>query len=142
MTYYALHYALAPSPTCTTGTPVVTGGYTINYAPAVPAVGALADGSGFRPEPAWAADHLVGSNTFAVPLPVESGFAYAQFKCQYYCNAHTGTGAFFVDYAGADSRVGSYCSCYDGLLDPATFVTNNQTVQGAWNVICKETPSS
>ncbi|KAI1375127.1 hypothetical protein F4677DRAFT_141271 [Hypoxylon crocopeplum] len=129
----------APTPTaaaapCTTGEPVVTAGYTINYAPAIPTVGFKA---GYQPEPAWAGDHVVGTYTFGVPLPVESGFAYAQFKCQYYCNGGPDAGSFFVNYAGAGSQVGSYCTCFDELLEPESFVSMNQTLVGAWNHICK-----
>ncbi|KAI1406400.1 hypothetical protein F4819DRAFT_481508 [Hypoxylon fuscum] len=132
----------APAPTaaaaaapCTTGVPVVTAGYTINYAPAVPTV---AFQQGYQPEPAWAKGHVVGTYTFGVPPPVESGFAYAQFKCQYYCNGSPGAGSFFVNYAGAGSgSVGSYCTCFDDLLIPESFVENNQTIVGAWNHICK-----
>ncbi|KAI1342157.1 hypothetical protein F5Y15DRAFT_413424 [Xylariaceae sp. FL0016] len=126
--------ATATDPPCTTGAAVVTAGYTIKWAPAIPTE---SFGHGYRPEPAWARDHVVGTYTFGVPMPIESGFAYAQFKCQYYCNAQTGAGSFFVDYAGKDSRAGSYCNCYDELLDPESFVENNQTVVGAWNAICK-----
>lgn len=48
-----------------------------------------------------------------MPEPVESGFAYAQFKCQYYCNGGPDAGSFFVNYAGAGQ--GSLCSCFDDL---------------------------
>ncbi|KAI1352565.1 hypothetical protein F5Y01DRAFT_313759 [Xylaria sp. FL0043] len=72
--------------------------------------------------------------TFGVPEPVETGFAYAQFKCEYYCNNKSEGGSFFVH---ADSKVGSYCECYDELMDPETFINNNQTLVGAWNAICK-----
>ncbi|KAI2641432.1 hypothetical protein GGS26DRAFT_3838 [Hypomontagnella submonticulosa] len=128
----------APTPTaaavpCTTGDPVVTAGYTINYAPAIPTAVFEA---GYQPEPVWAKEHVVGTYTFGVPQPVESGFAYAQFKCQYYCNAAANAGSFFVNYAGEASNIGSYCTCYDQLLEPESFVSNNQSVVGAWNHIC------
>ncbi|KAL7625001.1 hypothetical protein AAE478_004215 [Parahypoxylon ruwenzoriense] len=126
--------AETPAPTpCTTGSPVVTAGYTINYAPAVPT--AVFE-SGYQPEQAWAKEHVVGTYTFGVPPPLESGFAYAQFKCQYYCNGSPGAGSFFVNYAGASSRIGSYCTCFDELLEPENFVSNNQSLVGAWNHIC------
>ncbi|KAI1477548.1 hypothetical protein F4774DRAFT_192365 [Daldinia eschscholtzii] len=130
----------APTPTpaaapCTTGSPVVTAGYTINYAPAVPTV---AFQNGYQPEEAWSKSHVIGTYTFGVPPPVESGFAYAQFKCQYYCNnaGGVGAGSFFVNYAGKDSNVGSYCTCFDELLKPETFVANEETLVGGWNHIC------
>ncbi len=55
--------AETPSPTiaarpCTTGSPVVTAGYTIKYAPAVP-TGRFDDG--YQPEQAWSKDHVVGT---------------------------------------------------------------------------------
>jgi len=50
--------------------------------------------------------------TFGVPPPVETGFAYAQFKCQYYCENASKGGSFFVR---GDSKVGSYCNCYNEL---------------------------
>ncbi|KAI1101972.1 hypothetical protein F4804DRAFT_282574 [Jackrogersella minutella] len=129
----------APTPTaaavpCTTGAPVVTAGYTINYAPAVPTV---VFANGYQPAATWAQEHIVGTYTFGVPPPVESGFAYAQFKCQYYCNNMPGAGSFFVNYA--DTKVGSYCTCFDDLLQPESFVSNNQTLVGAWNHICAAT---
>ncbi|KAI1493245.1 hypothetical protein F5X96DRAFT_666894 [Biscogniauxia mediterranea] len=121
------HYPAAGP--CTTGTPTVTGGYTITYAQAKPSI---AFEQGYKPEPAWAKDHAVGSYTFGVPQPHETGFAYAQFKCQNYCN-NNGHGGFFVSYAGP----GSDCTCFDELLDPRSFVDNNQSLVGAWNPICK-----
>ncbi|KAI1464504.1 uncharacterized protein F4812DRAFT_467084 [Daldinia caldariorum] len=131
--------AEAPAPTpaaapCTTGEPVVTAGYTINYAPAVPTV---AFQKGYQPDEAWSNSHVIGTYTFGVPTPVESGFAYAQFKCQYYCNnAGSGAGSFFVNYAGEESNSGSYCTCFDELLEPETFVENEESLVGAWNHIC------
>ncbi|KAI1080692.1 hypothetical protein F5B20DRAFT_91260 [Whalleya microplaca] len=122
---------------CTTGDPVVTAGYTIKYAPATPTISAFENG--YQPEPAWAENHVVGTYTFGVPQPVESGFAFAQFKCQYYCNGAPSAAGFFVKYAGEDSQDGSYCSCYSDLLDPESFVADNQTLIGAWNSICDVT---
>ncbi|KAI0015102.1 hypothetical protein F4780DRAFT_784464 [Xylariomycetidae sp. FL0641] len=119
----------APS-ACTTGAPVVTAGYTINYAPATPTA---AFAHGFQPAPGWAGAHLRGSYTFGCPEPIESGFAYSQFKCQFYCG-NQDAGSFYVRYAG--SRVGSYCNCYDELLDASMFVDGNETVAAAWNSIC------
>ncbi len=52
----------APAPAavpCTTGSPVVTAGYTINYAPAVPTI---AFQQGYQPEPAWSEGHVVGTS--------------------------------------------------------------------------------
>ncbi|KAI1774210.1 hypothetical protein F4818DRAFT_76485 [Hypoxylon cercidicola] len=126
----------APTPAatpCTTGDPVVTAGYTINYAPAIPTI---AFQQGYQPEPAWADGHVVGTYTFGVPQPLESGFAYAQFKCQYYCNNMPSAGSFFVNYAPTDGNLGSLCSCYDNILEPESFVSMNQTLVGAWNHIC------
>ncbi|KAI8633010.1 hypothetical protein F5Y19DRAFT_471268 [Xylariaceae sp. FL1651] len=126
----------SPAAACTTGSPVTTAGYPIlYYTKATPTIGAFAQG--YKPEPRWASQHLVGTYTFGVPAPVETGFAYAQFKCQYYCEDKSDGGSFFV--ARADSRIGSYCSCYNDLMDPTTFVDNNQTLVGAWNAICKTT---
>ncbi|KAI0420175.1 hypothetical protein F5X98DRAFT_38033 [Xylaria grammica] len=127
--------AAGPATACTTGTPVTTAGYPIRYfAQATP--GASGSIGGYGPEPGWAQQHLVGSYTFGVPEPIETGFAYAQFKCEYYCaNRLSQGGSFFVR---ADSKVGSYCDCYDELMDPETFITNNQTLVGAWNAICKK----
>lgn len=45
-------------------------------------------------------------------MPVESGFAYAEFKCQYSCNSYEGS-SYFIKYAG--NTTGSYCSCFDDL---------------------------
>ncbi|KAI1206276.1 uncharacterized protein F4807DRAFT_463764 [Annulohypoxylon truncatum] len=116
---------------CTSGSPVVTAGYTINYAPAVPTV---VFENGYQPVEAWASAHVKSTYTFGVPPPVETGFAYAQFKCQYYCN-NVPSGSFFVNYDGSDK--GSLCTCFDELLDPQSFVSNNQTLVGAWNNLCK-----
>ncbi|KAI0544834.1 hypothetical protein F4679DRAFT_509439 [Xylaria curta] len=122
-----------PATACTTGAPMTTAGYPIPfYAQATPSSGSFENG--YQPEPRWAGQHLVGTYTFGVPSPIETGFAYAQFKCQYYCLNQSEGGSFFVR---ADSKVGSYCECYDDLMDPETFVNNNQTLVGAWNAICK-----
>ncbi|KAI8966170.1 hypothetical protein F5Y11DRAFT_214977 [Daldinia sp. FL1419] len=141
-TALAFPAAETPTPTvkaapCTTGAPVVTAGYTINYAPAVPTV---AFQNGYQPEEAWSKSHVIGTYTFGVPTPVESGFAYAQFKCQYYCNnaGSVGAGSFFVSYAGDQSKVGSYCTCFDDLLEPDSFVDNSEALVGAWNHICSK----
>ncbi|EMR67094.1 hypothetical protein UCREL1_5909 [Eutypa lata UCREL1] len=125
----------APSATakaCTTGTPVFTSGFNIDYAWVEPTV--VLEG-GYQPDPSWSSEHLVGTQTFGVPMPIESGFAYAQFKCQYSCNSRE-SGSFFVKYAGPGNQIGSYCSCFDDLLTPDIFVAGNQTVVGAWNAIC------
>ncbi|KAK7750225.1 hypothetical protein SLS62_007855 [Diatrype stigma] len=118
---------------CTTGTPVSTSGFNIDYAWVEPTV---IPEAGYQPDPSWSSEHVVGTQTFGVPEPIESGFAYAQFKCQYSCNAHD-SGSFFVKYDGPESKVGSYCSCFDELITPDLFVTGNQTVVGAWNAICR-----
>ncbi|ETS77023.1 hypothetical protein PFICI_10897 [Pestalotiopsis fici W106-1] len=117
---------------CTTGTPVVTAGYTINYAPAEPTV--IQSGVGYKPEATWASQHVAATYTYGVPDPKETGFAYAQFKCQYTCNSAPGGSSFFVEYIGG--QVGSSCTCYTELLFPETFVAGNQTMVGGWNAIC------
>jgi hypothetical protein len=133
---------------CTSGEPVVTAGYTINYAPAAPT--AVQSGVGYKPEAVWANDHIAATyvsglpnfplgpalsyhvlrcsssflffsrsvpdlprmqcgkerqtnrdnllQTYGVPEPKETGFAYAQFKCQYTCNSAPGGSSFFVEY--------------------------------------------
>ncbi|KAI0525633.1 hypothetical protein F5B22DRAFT_658443 [Xylaria bambusicola] len=103
--------AVVPGTACTTGAPTTTAGYPIMYyTQATP--GATAFVNGYQPEPRWAREHLVGSYTFGVPKPIETGFAYAQFKCEYYCQNQSHGGSFFVR---ADSKVGSYCECYNDL---------------------------
>ncbi|KAI0400612.1 hypothetical protein F4802DRAFT_478944 [Xylaria palmicola] len=125
--------AAVPATACTTGAPVTTAGYPIRYyAQATPRPGRFENG--YQPEPRWSSQHLAGSYTFGVPEPVETGFAYAQFKCQYYCENQSEGGSFFVR---ADEKVGSHCECYDELMDPDTFVNSNQTLIGAWNAICR-----
>ncbi|KAH8197134.1 hypothetical protein TruAng_008700 [Truncatella angustata] len=117
---------------CTTGAPVVTAGYTINYAPATPTANA-AD-SGWQPDPVWGSQHVAATYTYGVFEPKETGFAYAQFKCQYTCNAAPSGSSFFVKYVGG--QTGSLCTCYNDLLKPETFVAANQTIVGGWNAIC------
>ncbi|KAI0452277.1 hypothetical protein F5B21DRAFT_349595 [Xylaria acuta] len=103
--------AAVPATACTTGAPMTTAGYPIlYYAQATPSSDSFEHG--YQPEPRWASQHFVRSYTFGVPPPVETGFAYAQFKCQYYCENQSEGGSFFVR---ADSKVGSYCECYDEL---------------------------
>ncbi|KAI1308805.1 hypothetical protein F5Y03DRAFT_393176 [Xylaria venustula] len=122
-----------PATACMSGTPTTTAGYPIlYYTQATP--GTSVSATGYQPEPSWAREHLVGTYTFGVPEPIETGFAYAQFKCEYYCENQSEGGSFFVH---ADSRVGSYCECYDDLMDPEIFVNSNHTLVGAWNAICK-----
>ncbi|KAI1879093.1 hypothetical protein JX265_003270 [Neoarthrinium moseri] len=131
----ALPAADASDKACTTGTAVVTAGYTINYAPATPT--ATIAGAGYHPEPAWESGRVVATYTYGVPTPIETGFAYAQFKCQYTCNGASPPGSsFFVKYVGG--QVGSQCTCYSDLLKPEALVPYNQTVVGAWNAICKD----
>ncbi|KAI1411916.1 hypothetical protein F5Y13DRAFT_52946 [Hypoxylon sp. FL1857] len=134
-----LAYPAADAPTqtaaatCTTGAPVTTAGYPISYyARAVPTAKFE---NGYQPESAWSQAHVVGTQTFGVPPPVETGFAYAQFKCQYYCN-NADSKSFFVNYAGDGSSVGSYCSCFDEMLEPGSFIENSQSLVGAWNHLC------
>ncbi|KAI1201114.1 hypothetical protein F5X97DRAFT_320773 [Nemania serpens] len=118
---------------CTTGTPMTTAGYPMSYyVQATPSTGSAQEG--YQPEPKWASQHLVGSYTFGVPEPVETGFAYAQYKCQYYCRNHSEGGSFFVR---ADAKVGSFCDCYSDLMDPGSFVSNDEVRVGAWNAICR-----
>ncbi|KAI0205360.1 hypothetical protein F4808DRAFT_282010 [Astrocystis sublimbata] len=115
--------------TCVEGTPTTTAGYPmLFYVPATPSPDSFQ--SGYRPESGWAGEHLVGSYTFGASSPAETGgvFAYVQYKCQYYCKNGVGGGSFFVE--------GGNCQCYDDLLDPGTFVDNNQTLVGAWNAMC------
>ena len=45
---------------CTTGSPVVSYGYTINYALATPTAEAQARG-GYEPDPSWSSAHLLGT---------------------------------------------------------------------------------
>ncbi|KAI4599368.1 hypothetical protein KJ359_001810 [Pestalotiopsis sp. 9143b] len=120
---------------CTTGDPVVTAGYTIKYAVAVPT--AVQAGVGYQPDAAWAKQHVAATYTYGVPDPMETGFAYAQFKCQYTCNNAPSGSSFFVQYVSGQSS--SSCVCYNELLDPETFVTGNATMVGAWNAICDVT---
>ncbi|KAI0444619.1 hypothetical protein F4803DRAFT_246227 [Xylaria telfairii] len=122
--------ATVSSKACMAGAPTVTAGYTISY---YVQVTPSALENGYQPESAWADQHLVGTYSFGVPPPVETGFAYAQYKCQYYCKNQSEGGSFFVR---GDDQVGSYCECYDELMDPETFVDNSQTLVGAWNAIC------
>ncbi|KAI1180826.1 hypothetical protein F4777DRAFT_174048 [Nemania sp. FL0916] len=118
---------------CTTGAPITTAGYPISYyAQATPSAGIFE--AGYQPEPRWADEHLVGTYTFGVPAPVETGFAYAQFKCQYYCENQSTGGSFFVR---GDDAAGSLCHCYNELMDPESFVSDDQSLVGAWNAICK-----
>ncbi|KAI1458911.1 hypothetical protein F4805DRAFT_106557 [Annulohypoxylon moriforme] len=128
----ALPAADAAAATCTSGSSVVTAGYTITYAAAVPTV---VFENGYKPAEAWATSHTKGSYSFGVPDPVETGFAYAQFKCQYYCNNVPNAESFFVNYDGEGK--GSECTCYDELIDPQGFVSNDQARVGAWNNRCK-----
>ncbi|KAI0967496.1 hypothetical protein F4678DRAFT_445749 [Xylaria arbuscula] len=124
---------------CVSGTPTTTAGYPILYytpaTPATPSTSVSSTSIGYQPEPSWAREHLVGTYTFGVPEPIVTGFAYAQFKCEYYCEDQSEGGSFFVH---ADRSVGSYCECYDDLMDPESFVTTTNTLVGAWNAICKE----
>lgn len=47
--------------------------------------------------------------TYGVQQPVESGFAYAQFMCQYTCNGAKPQGnSFYVNYGKYGSP---YCAC-------------------------------
>lgn len=73
----------APTPTaaavpCTTGDPVVTAGYTINYAPAIPTAVFEA---GYQPEPVWAKEHVVGTyvSTFLLTACVRLKAKESQF---------------------------------------------------------------
>ncbi|KAI2623413.1 hypothetical protein GGS21DRAFT_340348 [Xylaria nigripes] len=117
---------------CMTGQPTTTAGFPMDlYTQVKPTSTTFMNG--YQPNPNWASQHLVGTYTFGVPDPVESGFAYAQFKCQYYCEDRSNGGSFFVR---ADKTVGSYCHCYDKLVDPKTFVNGTQKLVGAWNSLC------
>lgn len=37
------------------------------------------------------------AQTYGVPAPLETGFAFAQFKCQFKCNS-LDSASFFVEY--------------------------------------------
>ncbi|KAI1117251.1 hypothetical protein F5Y14DRAFT_448183 [Nemania sp. NC0429] len=118
---------------CTTGAPMTTAGYPMSfYVRATPSAGSREEG--YQPKPEWASQHLVGTYTFGVPEPIETGFAFAQYKCQYYCRDQSKGGSFFVR---ADPKVGSYCDCYNDLMGPQSFVSNGQGRVGAWNAICE-----
>ncbi|KAI1169182.1 hypothetical protein F5B18DRAFT_594355 [Nemania serpens] len=126
--------AAVPGTACTTGSPMTTAGYPMSYyVQATPSAGTFE--VGYQPEPNWASQHLVGSYTFGVPEPVETGFAYAQYKCQYYCRNHSSEGGSF--FVRADGKVGSHCDCYSDLMDPGSFVNNDEARVGAWNAICR-----
>lgn len=61
----------AAAAACTTGDPVVTAGYTIKYAAAVPT--AVQAGVGYQPDAAWAKQHVAAtyvsfSLSFATPI--------------------------------------------------------------------------
>lgn len=56
---------------CTTGDPVVTAGYTIKYAVAVPT--AVQAGVGYQPDAAWAKQHVAAtyvSSSLSFPIAV------------------------------------------------------------------------
>ncbi|GAP82388.1 hypothetical protein SAMD00023353_5900280 [Rosellinia necatrix] len=116
---------------CTTGRPTTTAGYPMPYYTKVAPKDNFSNG--YRPETRWASEHLVGTYNFGAPEPLTTGFAYAQFKCQYYCDNQSVGGSFFVR---REDGVGSRCECYDELLDPKTFVDDNETWVGAWNALC------
>ncbi|KAK6834059.1 hypothetical protein PG987_008753 [Apiospora arundinis] len=118
---------------CTSGTPVTTAGYPINYSHVTPTQFA---GQAYQLDSAWASSHFLGTYTYGVPPPLETGFAYAQFRCQFKCNSFGGS-SFFVKYASADSNEGALCTCYDNLMDPDTFVADDEAMVGAWNSLCK-----
>ncbi|KAH9909582.1 hypothetical protein F4778DRAFT_775499 [Xylariomycetidae sp. FL2044] len=121
------------APSCTTGLPVTTSGYSINYAQATPTI---AFNIGYRPEPAWASAHYMSDMSYGGSEPDDEVFAYLQFKCQYHANS-ADAASFFVQYDPA--KGGTTCNMYDDLLDPVGFVANNQTHVGAWNSICNVT---
>ncbi|KAI1330090.1 hypothetical protein F5Y16DRAFT_396656 [Xylariaceae sp. FL0255] len=126
--------AVSPTATCATGSPVTTAGYTISYyTEATPTPGAFVEG--YAPKADWASQHLVGTYTFGVPTPVETGFAYAQFKCQYYCENMSRGGSFYVS-AAPDTQVGASCNCFNEIMDPTTFVSDSEALVGAFNAIC------
>lgn len=109
---------------CTTGSPTTTAGYVINYSRAAPT--RYVAGAGYEPDHAWSSSHVLGSyvsspvlvcfvlslvrdpaaneytppavvQTYGVPAPLERGFAFAQFKCQFKCNSFD-SASFFVEY--------------------------------------------
>ncbi|KAK7936082.1 hypothetical protein PG985_001577 [Apiospora marii] len=118
---------------CTSGTPTTTAGYPISYSHATPTQFSQ---QAYQPEAAWAGSHLLGTMTYAVPEPFETGFAYAQYKCQFKCNSFGGL-SFFVKYPGDDDNSNAMCTCYSDLMDPDTFVADNEVMVGAWNALCK-----
>ncbi|KAK7967218.1 uncharacterized protein PG986_001495 [Apiospora aurea] len=145
---------------CTSGTPTTTAGYPISYFHATPTQ--FAD-KAYQPEADWAGSHILSTYTYGMPLPLETGFAYAQYKCQFKCNSFGGS-SFFVKYseesrhthityttckrlylltfasfylAGVDETEGALCTCYSDLMDPDTFVADDQAMVGAWNSLCK-----
>lgn len=50
----------SPVVVCTTGSPVVTAGYTINYAPATPTAKLISD-SGYQPDASWGIQHMAAT---------------------------------------------------------------------------------
>ncbi|KAK8058508.1 hypothetical protein PG994_008956 [Apiospora phragmitis] len=104
---------------CTSGTPTTTAGYPISYSQATPTQFV---GQAYQPALDWASSHILGTYTYGVPLPTETGFAYAQYKCQFKCNSFEGS-SFFVKYG-------------DDMMDPDTFVADEQAMVGAWNSLC------
>ncbi|KAK8035209.1 hypothetical protein PG993_010204 [Apiospora rasikravindrae] len=133
MSAAAMPPAVLKETPCTSGTPTTTAGYPISYFHATPT---QFGNQAYQPEADWAGSHILGTYTYGMPLPTETGFAYAQYKCQFKCNSFGGS-SFFVKYAGADSTEGALCTCYSDLMDPDTFVADDQAMVGAWNSLCK-----
>ncbi|RYP66763.1 hypothetical protein DL769_005939 [Monosporascus sp. CRB-8-3] len=133
-----IHPTNAPEQTvipCTQGNPVVTEGYTINYAWAGPTPH---NGSRFEPSASWSSGHVVATQAFGgSTLRDDTNFAYIEFKCQYTCNAANGS-SFYVEHGGPKSLEGTYCSCFDNLLHDEVYTPGNQTKAGAFNAICRD----
>lgn len=65
---------------CTSGEPVVTAGYTINYAPAAPT--AVQSGVGYKPEAVWANDHIAATYVSSLPnFPLVPALSYHVLTC-------------------------------------------------------------
>ncbi|KAK7963644.1 hypothetical protein PG988_010618 [Apiospora saccharicola] len=138
---------------CTSGTPTTTAGYSMGYFHATPT---QFKNKAYQPEAAWAKNHIKGTMTYGVSEPTETGFAYAQFKCQFKCNSWSAS-SFFVKWCKsspvppkvltnwvspsfhgtAGGKDDAMCTCYSDLMDPDTFVSDTENMVGAWNSLCK-----
>ncbi|KAI1435927.1 hypothetical protein GGR50DRAFT_653887 [Xylaria sp. CBS 124048] len=162
---FPLLAAFASAAPCTTGNTTTTAGFPMPYYTQAKPLSTTFS-QGYEPDPTWASRHHVGGNTFGVPDPIETGFAYAQFKCQYYCKAQSPPSSPSPSpsrhrahrsqnqnqdqdqnqdqfspggsfFVRADPAVGSWCTCFNNTMDPNTFVSGIQTLVGAWNSLCE-----